>query len=221
MITCPSCGAAVPIRSAALVYAVCGYCQTLLRREGLAAADIGRVAALPEDISPIQLRSRGRWNGIGFTVVGRVRWDWQDGQWNEWLLLPDRGDHWWLGEGAGTWLITAARRDLHNLGALHARWQPGMAVRVDNTDYVCADVREARCLGGEGDLPFKPLPDETLRNADFRSSAGLGLSFQRHGQDELSAWAGQWCRPADLAMTNLREVPGWVLPASLQQAARS
>ena len=48
-------------------------------------------ASLPFDVSPIQIGTMGTFEGVGFTVIGRVRWGWTDGSWNEWLLLFDDG----------------------------------------------------------------------------------------------------------------------------------
>ena len=52
---CPSCGAEVPLHSAAMPYAVCSYCQSLLLREGGALQSVGTSAVLPFDVSPIMI----------------------------------------------------------------------------------------------------------------------------------------------------------------------
>jgi hypothetical protein len=49
-----------------------------------------QAASLPFDVSPHQLGTGQVVDGARFTVVGRVRWGWADGAWNEWLLQsPD------------------------------------------------------------------------------------------------------------------------------------
>jgi len=90
---CPQCGAPVPVRGGGLPYAVCAYCQTVIARDGM--AEIGTAASLPEDVSPIQLGTGGVVDGARFSVVGRVRWGWADGAWNEWLLQTSDGQALW------------------------------------------------------------------------------------------------------------------------------
>ena len=58
---CPSCGAPVVFKSAASIFAVCEYCQSTLVRHDQALEDIGKMAALAEDRSPLQLGSEGHW----------------------------------------------------------------------------------------------------------------------------------------------------------------
>src|SRR4030095_12274072 len=93
---CPSCGAALPLRSAALPYVVCAHCQTVVLRGDQGLEEIGKSAVLPFDGSPLMLGTMGKAGGSGFVVVGRVRWGWTDGSWNEWLLAGDDGRHRWL-----------------------------------------------------------------------------------------------------------------------------
>jgi hypothetical protein len=106
---CPQCGAPVPMRSGGMPYAVCSYCQTVIARDGM--RDIGKAAVLPYDISPIQLGT-GVVDGARFTVVGRVRWGWADGAWNEWLLQLSDGTTRWLGEAMGQFQILTEREDV-------------------------------------------------------------------------------------------------------------
>jgi uncharacterized protein (DUF983 family) len=53
--SCPSCGAPVVFKSASSVFAVCEYCQSTLVRHDQNLEDIGKMAALVEDRSPLQL----------------------------------------------------------------------------------------------------------------------------------------------------------------------
>ena len=70
---CPNCGAPVEFASAASASAVCGYCQSTLVREGEALRRIGVSGELFDDHSPLQLGASGRWQGVAFTLVGRLR----------------------------------------------------------------------------------------------------------------------------------------------------
>lgn len=212
-LSCPACGAEVPLRSAAMPYAVCGYCHSVLLRQGEGLSDIGKSAVLPFDVSPIQLGTSGTVDGLTFEVVGRVRWGWQDGSWNEWLLSCGDGKARWLGEAVGQYMLLNERPDLDS-HPLIDRFSRGEAFAVgDRVDeFTVTDVKEVRCLGGEGDLPFPTPPDWTMASIDFRDSEGGALSVQRDAQG-VTAYSGHYFSLADLNPRNLRAIEGWPLPA--------
>ena len=219
-LSCPSCGAAVPVRSSALPYVTCGYCQTLIRREGDNIEAIGKVAVLPFDVSPLQLGTTGHWRGTRFTLVGRVRWGWSDGSWNEWLAEGDDGKHRWLGEAMGQYLISEEYPALLDQPAIAAfaageAMAPGTVATVGELLFEASDIKEAECLGSEGDLPFATPIGRMMTNVDFRSPTGDGLSVQRD-ETGTTAWLGDFLELQQLAPKNLRMIEGWSIPAALQ-----
>jgi hypothetical protein len=205
----------VPVRSATLPYATCAYCQSLLLRTGQGAEDIGKVAELPYDISPIQLGTVLGLEG-GLQVVGRVRWGWDGGSWNEWLAMAPDGTERWLAEAMGMYMLTALSERALAAPAAHrfaggAAIEPGAYLETDGKGFVATDVKQAECLGSEGDLPFRTLPGRTMTNVDFRAMDGAALSLQRD-EDGTKAWIGHWYDLAGLSPKGLRAIEGWVMP---------
>lgn len=115
---CPNCGAPVEFASVASASAVCGFCRSTLVRDGEALERIGTSAELFDDHSPLQLGAGGRYQGMAFTLVGRLQIGFSssphaaaspprppkgaasrtgeagsglDGTWNEWHALFDGG----------------------------------------------------------------------------------------------------------------------------------
>lgn len=81
---CPQCGAAVKFQSSVTVFATCGFCRSMVVRRDVDVELMGQQATLPPDLSPLQVGTRGEFNGLGFTLVGRVRVGYHEGSWNEW-----------------------------------------------------------------------------------------------------------------------------------------
>ncbi|WP_295633896.1 DUF4178 domain-containing protein [Novosphingobium sp.] len=217
-LACPSCGAPVPLVSAALPYAVCGHCQTLILREGDELKAIGKSAVLPFDVSPIQIGTRGTADGQRFEVIGRVRWGWTDGSWNEWLLQVGAGTA-WLGEAMGLYvLVTEApellETPLGNQFASGTEIPLGATLVVSGAHFTATDIKQAHSLGGEGQLPFPCPADWTMTNVDFRSEAGGALSLQRDA-DGVSAWLGRYVTLDELKPVGLRKIVGWQVPTAL------
>lgn len=216
-VSCPNCGADVVFRSPALPVSVCTYCRTEVMRIGDELRNMGQAAVLPFDVSPIRIGTRGRFEGQNFDVIGRVRWGWSDGSWNEWLMLFADGKHGWLGEAMGQFMVTRPVESgaAHGEGIeqLAAGRSPriGAALRLGGVDYELADLREARCLAAEGELPFVAPTGWTILNADFRSPTGAMASFQRD-DEEATLYAGRYVTLAELEPRDLREIAGWARP---------
>ncbi len=103
---CPSCGGPVKFRSAASVLAVCEYCTSTLLRKGEVLENIGKMAALQDDPTLLQIESEGSYKGVHFGVIGRVQMRYEDGLWNEWYILFDDMRYGWLGEASGEFYVT-------------------------------------------------------------------------------------------------------------------
>jgi hypothetical protein len=107
--SCPSCGAPVVFKSAASIFAVCEYCQSTLVRHDQALEDIGKMAALVEDRSPLQLGAEGSYKGVHFALIGRIQIKYSQGIWNEWHLMFDDMRTGWLSEAGGEYVLTFAQ----------------------------------------------------------------------------------------------------------------
>jgi hypothetical protein len=61
--SCRSCGAPVKFVSAQSLLAVCGCCRATLIRRDLDVEQVGTMAALLEDVTPLRLGAGGVWRG--------------------------------------------------------------------------------------------------------------------------------------------------------------
>ncbi len=105
---CPTCGAEGRFGGGA-PYAVCRFCRSLLLRTDTSLQSVGRVAAVPDDFSPLQLGVSGQFDGHPFNVVGRIRKVWEQGSWNEWCVMFDAQRFGWLAEAQGDLVMTFER----------------------------------------------------------------------------------------------------------------
>jgi Domain of unknown function (DUF4178) len=216
-VPCPSCGADVPFRSAALPVRVCDYCQSAVMRIDGGFKDMGKIAILPFDVSPLQIGTAGKVDTLSFDVVGRVRWGWTDGSWNEWLLLMADGTTRWLGEAMGQFMLLA-ECDVTSLPPnvvkklrVGGNFGVGQEAQVNGTTYIVSDVKDATCIGSEGELPFTAPQGWSVFSVDFRSATGACASFQRD-RNETSFYEGRYVDLFELNPANLRTIEGWDMP---------
>jgi ribosomal protein S27E len=166
-VSCPSCGAPLAFKSHASVMAVCEFCRATVVKDAGAVHGLGRMSEVLEDYSPIQIGTAGVAGGRQFTVIGRIQLRYASGLWNEWFVLFGDGATGWLGDSSGRYTLTTEQ-------ALGASWpafdaiRPGHDVVLEAGRFVAAEKRAARCVGGQGELPFRVGERWEARVADLR-----------------------------------------------------
>jgi hypothetical protein len=204
---CPGCGAKVVFRGAASVVAVCDYCRSTLVRHDVNLEDIGKMADLKADGSPLQLGSLGVYRGVRFTVAGRIQYRFEQGLWNEWYLVFDDMRGGWLGEARGSYAMSfpaTADAALPPFAELRA----GRALTIAGRSFEVVDVQYARTIAGEGELPFRVGAGYQAPVADLQ---GPGRSFATldYSEDPPLVFLGEYVEFDDLAFSGLRALDGW------------
>lgn len=214
--SCPSCGAAITFRSAVSILTVCPYCQSTLIRHDLELENIGRMAELLPDSSPIQLGVAGVYRKVRFTVVGRIQLRYGQGLWNEWHLLFDNQRSGWLGEPLGNYAVTFLIHPPEPLPAF-ADLRAGQSVILKGHPYQVTNIESARCIAGEGELPIRVGPGYDAPVVDLQS-AGQRFATLDYSETPPLVFVGEQVAFNDLQLTGLREVPpaGWETDASVQ-----
>jgi len=167
---CPSCGAQVVFKSSASVMAVCEYCQTTVLRDDNTIREQGKMSAVLEDFSPLQLHSQGMLDGVAFTLVGRIQLKYPDGLWNEWYLQFDDGTNGWLSDASGLYVVTRQTGVLEDAPTFDAL-TINQLVAYKSVTYRVTDHRTATCTGGEGELPMVVGQGWQASVADLRFQA--------------------------------------------------
>ena len=172
-VSCPSCGAEVHFRSHASVLAVCEYCHGTILKDADSVRDIGKMSAVLEDYSPIQIGTAGVHEGVHFTVVGP----------HPAALCGRHLER----------VVCAVRRRQHGVAGrlvrpvhAHARAQgqrrrypplPNCArassYTINGEPYTAAEVRSGECIAGQGELPFKVGSGWRIQVADLRNYASF------------------------------------------------
>jgi len=191
---CPSCGAPVVFKSAASIFAVCEYCQSTLVRHDQALEDIGKMAALVEDRSPLQLGAEGRYKGVHFALIGRIQIKYSQGIWNEWHLLFDDMRTGWLSEAAGEYVLTFAQYVQDALPKFEGL-EIGQRLVLDAQAWTVSNIEEAECVAGQGELPFKVGAGYPVAAVDLRNSTNFATL--RNAAAALRRRSGGFCCAAN------------------------
>ena len=165
---CPSCGAPVTFKSSASAYTVCEYCRGTLLRDGEDLKNLGRMADLLDDPTLIRIGTEGRYQDTPFSVIGRIQLQYESGLWNEWHLLFSDATTAWLSEAGGEYVLTRLEPLKSSVPAFEVL-EPNMQFIINDKAFVVTDLESARCIAGEGELPFKVESGYDVNAADLRN----------------------------------------------------
>ncbi|MBL8403103.1 MAG: DUF4178 domain-containing protein, partial [Dechloromonas sp.] len=207
--SCPSCGAPVLFKSASSIFAVCAYCQSTLVRHDQALEDIGKMAVLVEDRSPLQLGSEGQYKGVHFALIGRIQLKYNQGTWNEWHLLFDDMRTGWLSEAGGEYVLTFMEQVREPLPAF-AALKIGQRLQVASRAWTVSNLENAECIAGQGELPFKVGAGYPLAAADLRNESHFATLD--YSETPPLLFVGEAVEFKSLRMANLRD--GMAVPVA-------
>lgn len=205
---CPSCGGTLHFDSSIALSAVCPYCQSLVIRRDWDVETLGSLAQLPPDLSPLQIGTTGVYQNCGFRLLGRLRWHWSGGSWTEWFAEMADGTTGWLAESQGFFALSRETQLPSAEQPSPFDLEPGKTLNLGGASYSVIDVKETRCLGGEGQLP-EPVPQDSMRRSVDLQGPGRQFACIEFQQDHTSFFEGQTGFFADFKFGNLRPVPGW------------
>ncbi|MBK9625279.1 MAG: DUF4178 domain-containing protein [Rhodocyclaceae bacterium] len=180
---CPACGAPVVFKSSVSFHAVCEFCRSTLVRHGGNLENLGKMADLLEDASPIQLGTEGNFRGVHFATVGRIQLRYAAGVWNEWYLLFDDQRGGWLSDANGEYVVSFLKAPGVPLPEF-ATLETDTSLDLAGQEFVVTNKEEAMCIAGEGELPFAFGAGYAAQLADLR-----GMASETGGAGKSNAFA--------------------------------
>ena len=204
---CPSCGANVTFRTSISLFSVCAFCHSLVQRKDLVLEDLGKVAQLQADGTPLQVGARGTYRGGAFELVGRVQMKMPVGFWNEWAMIFADGRQAWLGEAQGVYVVTFC---VEEKVPPYVKLATGAQIPIKGTDYTVRERLTAHYVTAEGELPFKPPLGlgEAVPSADLTAPGGLFATIDYSDSPPL-VFAGEYQDYDALAFTGVKTFEGW------------
>jgi hypothetical protein len=196
--SCPTCGAPHTVENPGVVMSVCEYCSNAVIWDEDAIRDAGKRATLPEGFTRLYRGATGRLFKKRFLVLGRVRYSFGRGFWDEWYVELQNGSTGWLTEDNHELALQQAVPDV-NVRPFDS-YMLNTSFKVGDSEFVVQELGQARCLGLEGDLPRALEPDESYPYVDASSPDGrytLGIEYD---DERPSVFRGRWVKHASLKL---------------------
>ena len=198
---CSACGAPISIHNPATVSIACPYCDCVMIRSDKGLEERGNQSRLPEGYSRLYRGAVGTIGDQRFQVLGRVRYSFGKGFWDEWYVMLENGEGYWITEDDYSFSFQVLYRG--SIEALpYDQYSVGDNIELGERSYQVKEVGNAECLGIEGEVPKGILPYEQYPYVDAVSYDGthvLGLEYD-NDQDPPTAFVGRWLVPSDIRL---------------------
>jgi Domain of unknown function (DUF4178) len=204
--TCPNCGAPLVYRWSSSVQTVCEHCRSVVVRTDVDLKNVGVVADLPPNASPIQLSTEGRYGDKGFVVAGRILYQYEQGTWNEWRIVVEGGVDGWLSDAQNELAVSFAVKESHIPSADQATL--GSSFNWNGTVFTVVSRTVAHYAGVEGELPFEYWDKTDVTFVDLRSE-GSDFATLDYSDDEPALYIGKAVDFDTLRLRNVRTFEGW------------
>lgn len=198
---CPGCGAPVAFQSAQSTHAVCAYCHSSVVRQADALARLGRIADEFTDYSPLKIGARGRFQGVPFTLVGRLQLGNAQARWTEWQAVFDDQRLGSFSEDNGSFVFSLPHPLPPGLPAFQD-WTIGRTLALDGDTFSATALTEVSVLAAQGELGHLPESGKTFGVVELRADRGQVCSIDYSGEAPV-VWLGQAVRLEALQLTGL------------------
>lgn len=146
----------------------------------------------------------GRWQGVAFTLIGRLQLRFEGGTWNEWHALFGSGKSGWLSEDNCRYVM-AFEQALPAAAPRAADLKAGAEVVLDGRRWQVAAVTRAQVGAAQGELPAVPNLTDTYTVVDLRNAQDEVGTLDYADPLQVHWSVGRSAALQDLQLTGLRE----------------
>jgi hypothetical protein len=205
-LSCPNCAALVDVDQRFSHMAVCKSCRSVITFGEGAAELKGELSLLPPSRSQLFVGGQGKVDDLEFVVLGRVRYGYERGYWDEWYLQRGDGSTAWITEDPEG-LVYESLVDENNQALTYEPMEPGRAVDIEGATFTVRERDVAHCQGGDGQLPFVVVQDEKTPFVDLGGPEDSCGSVE-FGTEGTRVFVGRRVTQADLNLTVTRQEVG-------------
>ena len=178
---------------------LCSYCGTAVYWDQEKITAAGTQAVVPEGFSRLFRGATGTIRQKRCVVLGRVRYSFGAGYWDEWYLERADNTMIWLTEDNHE-LCWQSRIELDSGVQPFEAYRPGMTLTARDQTFVVREAGHAECIGIEGELPKHVTTGESYPYVDADSRDGryaLGIEY-----DDVSpsVFFGRWINWSELSL---------------------
>ena len=188
-INCPQCGDALDIHFKWTKLVACNSCKSSIFLSDEGAELIGKASTLSPEPSLIKLHDPIIIDNKNYLPLGKVRYAYGRGFWEEWFLKGENNREFWLSIDEGDFV-------LEKRAEISLPFKTPRIVRVGKRygQYLATEIGEGVCVGYEGELP-SPINIGKTHNYIHLSKGGGNLVTVEFSDEIDKIFQGRWIDP--------------------------
>lgn len=192
-INCPQCGDTLPLYFKHVKLVQCLSCKSTIFLENEATRLAGDSSVLAPEISLIHLNVPFGYEHKSYLPLGKIRYSYGRGFWEEWWLKDSEGNEYWLSIDEGDFVLEQQIESRYST-ELFNTLNVGQ-VTVDN--LLVTETGMATCEGFEGALPKTVSKGDSYLYTHL-SGKDASLTTLELGKDGVEVYSGKWISPFDI-----------------------
>ena len=197
--SCTSCGAPLEVENQFVRAVTCNFCGAVYQITGdQGLNNVGKTVSLANYPSRLHIGMRGKIKDKGFTILGRIRYTYDEGFWDEWQIAwDDSSPPAWLEEDEGYWTLYRRERVRAAIPPYESV-NVGSTINVNKYDVFVTEKRQGKMMGSEGQFAMSLPLQGTFGYVS--GSANNRMVSVNYWQDEIELSIGEDLEPEDMVM---------------------
>jgi len=189
---CPQCGDALEIHFKYSKLVKCRSCGSSIFLEDAAVKRIGESSVLSPEPSLIQLHTPFSYKNSDYLPLGKIRYSYGRGFWEEWFLKDEKNKEFWLSIDEGDFVLEEKMQ-------LSLPFKSSQKFTVGTTygKYLVTEKGQGRCVGFEGELP-KEIHFGELHHYVHLSQGEGNLLTLEFTNNSTETFQGKWIDPLEI-----------------------
>ncbi len=196
-INCPQCGAKLPIYIEQTKLLQCQYCGSTIFLEDKEARLAGYSSTLTPEPSLIKLAQVFRYKHKFYFPLGKIRYSYGRGFWEEWWLKDNKDQTYWLSIDEGDFALEQEDQEVPYTLKMLKDIEIGQ--ELDNA-WIVTEIGKGVCKGFEGSLPWDIKIDEEYRYIQL-SDENANLRTIEIEKENIQSFTGRWIDPFDIEVS--------------------
>ncbi len=201
-INCPSCAAELDKKINSTKHLICEYCFSSIFLEDGGVTNLGKMAELIDEPSILKLGLDFEYRDWNFVPIGRVRYDYGRGWWDEWFVMDTTGETKWVSVDEGHIAIEEKDTNPENASLYFDSISVGESTNLiiddESLSFTVTEKKHCKCIAAEGELPFQIIPDEEFDYVDLLSKNGKSATVEMFNDGTKDIFLGTWVDPFDI-----------------------
>jgi len=189
---CPQCGDTLALYFKYSKLIKCQSCGSSIFLEDESVKLIGKSSVLTTEPSLIQLHKPFKYKKKTYLPLGKIRYSYGRGFWEEWFLKDEKNKEFWLSIDEGDFVLEEKVK-------LSLPFKSSHDFKVGSSygKYVVTEKGEGRCVGFEGELPENLAIGELHHYVHLSQGAGK-LTTIEFSNNQTQTFNGEWIDPFEI-----------------------